>query len=46
MEIKEIINRCENINEAVKMLIDEANNYGGVDNITVVALQFTKEESL
>ncbi len=44
-EIKNIINDSENIDEAVKALIDEANKNGGVDNITVVALQFTKEES-
>lgn len=45
-EIKDIINGFDNIDEAVKALVDEANKNGGVDNITVVALQFEKEESI
>lgn len=45
-EIKRIINDSENISVAVSALIDEANKCGGVDNITVIALQFKKEESI
>ncbi len=45
-DIKDIINNSENLNEAVKALIDEANKNGGVDNITVIALQFKKEENI
>ncbi len=45
-EIKKIINASENIKTAVKSLIDAANKNGGVDNITVVALQFKKEENI
>ncbi|MDO4744727.1 MAG: Stp1/IreP family PP2C-type Ser/Thr phosphatase [Clostridia bacterium] len=45
-DIKRIINDSENISAAVKALIDEANKNGGVDNITVVALQFKKEENI
>ncbi len=45
-EIKQIINESEDIKTAVKTLIDEANKRGGVDNITVIALQFKKEEQI
>ena len=47
-DIKRIVTEAENINEAVKTLIDEANKNGGVDNITVIALKFkpVKEESI
>ena len=45
-EIKQIINESENIKDAVKTLVDEANKRGGVDNITVIALQFKKEEQI
>lgn len=41
--IKEIITKTEDIQEAVKCLIDEANQNGGVDNVTVVALRFEEE---
>lgn len=44
-EIKNIINQYDNLNEALSALIDAANENGGVDNITVVALQFKKEEN-
>jgi len=43
-EIKNIVNKYENLKEAVVALIDAANGNGGVDNITVVALRFKKEE--
>ncbi len=43
--IKEIINGTKDINEAVQTLIDEANNNGGVDNITAVAIRFEKEDN-
>lgn len=40
-EIKEVIQRYgDNLNEAVKMLIKEANNNGGRDNITVVLVKY------
>ena len=45
-EIKDIVNKSENIDEAVKALVDEANKNGGADNITVVALHFEKEENI
>ena len=45
-EIKKILNATENLKDAVKMLIDEANKNGGIDNITVVALKFKKEENI
>lgn len=45
-EIKNIVNKAENLNEAVNALIDAANENGGVDNITVIALQFKKEENI
>ena len=45
-EIKNIVNKYEDLKEAVKALIDAANGNGGVDNITVVALQFKKEENI
>ncbi len=45
-EIKEIINKSENIKNAVDELIAAANNNGGVDNITVVAIKFKQEEAL
>lgn len=41
--IKDIVLASENIDETVKSLIDEANKNGGVDNITVVAIQFAEE---
>ena len=44
-EIKDIIVNAENIESAVKALIDEANKNGGIDNITVVALRVEKEEN-
>ncbi len=43
-EIKSIVNTSENMTQAVKALIDAANENGGVDNITAIALQFKKEE--
>jgi protein phosphatase len=45
-DIKKIINDSQNLSAAVKSLVDEANKNGGVDNITVVALQFKKEENV
>ncbi len=45
-QIKEILNNSENLKNAVDTLIDEANKRGGVDNITVIALQFKKEETV
>ena len=45
-EIKAIVNDSDNISKAVDTLIDEANKRGGIDNITVIALQFKKEESI
>lgn len=45
-EIKDIVSKSENTEEAVKALVDEANKNGGVDNITVVALHFEKEENI
>lgn len=45
-EIKKIVNNSENMNAAVKALIDAANENGGVDNITAIALQFKKEENI
>ncbi len=44
--IKKILNTEETLQGAVKALIDEANRCGGVDNITVVALKFKKEENI
>ncbi len=43
--IHEIIAKEESIDKAVAALIDEANENGGVDNITVVAFRVDKEES-
>ena len=43
-EIRNIVNKYEDLKEAVKALIDAANGNGGVDNITVVALRFKMEE--
>ncbi len=45
-EIKKIINSSENMSAAVKTLIDTANQNGGVDNITAIALHFKKEEKI
>lgn len=45
-EIRKIVNESENIKTAVKALIDVANQNGGADNITAVALQFKKEENI
>ena len=42
-EIKDIINNAENENLAVQSLVEKANENGGVDNITVVALRFAEE---
>lgn len=44
-DILDIVKKSENTDEAVKTLVDEANKNGGVDNITVVALHFEKEEN-
>ena len=44
--IRKIINSTENLHEAVSALIDAANEGGGVDNITVIALRFKKEEEV
>ncbi len=44
--IKKILNTEETLSNALKALIDEANRCGGVDNITVVALRFKKEENI
>ncbi len=44
--IKKILNTAETLNDGVKALIDAANRCGGVDNITVVALRFSKEENI
>ncbi len=43
--IKEIICGTKDINETVQTLIDEANNNGGVDNITAVAIRFEKGDN-
>ena len=45
-EIKDIVKKSENMKAAVSSLIDAANKNGGVDNITVIALQFKKEENI
>lgn len=45
-EIKNILNKSNDLNEAVRALIDAANANGGVDNITVIALRFKKEETI
>ncbi len=44
--IKKILNAEGALCDSVKALIDEANRCGGVDNITVVALRFKKEENI
>ncbi len=44
--IKKILNAAETLKDGVKALIDEANRCGGVDNITIVALRFKKEENI
>lgn len=44
--IKKILNTAETLKDGVKALIDEANRCGGVDNITIVALRFKKEENI
>ncbi len=44
--IKKILNTAETLCDGVKALIDEANRCGGVDNITIVALRFKKEENI
>ena len=41
-----ILENPDSISKAVDTLIDEANKRGGTDNITVIALQFNKEESI
>ncbi len=38
-QIKEIINRCQNLDLAADELIKQANNYGGLDNITFVLMR-------
>lgn len=45
-DIRRLVNASDNINDAVKALIDEANGNGGADNITVIALRFKKEENV
>ncbi len=44
-EIKSIVGSFENIGDVVKTLIDKANENGGPDNVTVIAVRFKKEES-
>ena len=39
-EIKKIVTDEDNLELAVKKLVDEANNRGGFDNITVAAIRF------
>lgn len=43
--IQEIVINAESIDKAVAALIDEANENGGIDNITVVAFRVEKEEN-
>ena len=45
-EIKDIVNKSENLKSAVEKLVATANDNGGVDNITVVAIKFKQEEAL
>jgi len=43
-KIKEIVNKSDDVNAIAKVLVDEANQNGGVDNITVVVIRAEKEE--
>ena len=44
-KIKDLVNNSESVDDLVRNLVDEANNNGGVDNITVIALRVEKEET-
>jgi len=43
-KIKEILEENKNLDDAVQVLVDEANKNGGVDNITVVVIHVVAEE--
>lgn len=45
-DIKETVNKNESIESIVEELVAAANNKGGTDNITVVAIRFKQEEAL
>lgn len=45
-EIKDIINNAGSMKDAVEKLVEKANDNGGVDNITVICIQFKREETL
>ena len=45
-DIKEIINSADCVKSAVEGLVSKANDNGGVDNITVICVQFKREETL
>lgn len=44
-EIMNTVNSAESVQSAVEKLIDTANENGGVDNITVIAVRFSEEET-
>ena len=44
-KIQALITENESVENAVTALVEEANNNGGVDNITVVAFRFEKEDN-
>ncbi len=45
-KIKELVNNSECVDDVVRNLINEANDNGGVDNITVIALRVEEEEKI
>ena len=45
-EIKECVNNAESIASAVNTLVGKANENGGTDNITVVAVRFCREGNI
>jgi len=45
-EIKDIVNKSDSMKNAVSDMVAKANERGGVDNITVVAVQFKEEEAI
>ena len=42
-EIQAVVNSAESMKQAVENLISRANENGGVDNITVIAVRFNEE---
>ena len=43
-EIKEVIEKRDNMSDLAKELIERANEHGGRDNITIISLKVTEED--